>query len=100
MKKELVRWKCVFAAGMLLFSFFLAGWVILRADLDFRMADTALSLETSQGRERKQQAEYDQVVAELPMARAELAELQPKADAAAAEVKELKETGTAEGNQP
>ena len=82
----------IFAAVMLLFSLGLALWIPLRARLDFQLADTRLSLETSQGRERKQQMEYDQVSEELPKVRAELAETQPLAEAAAAKVKALKET--------
>ena len=81
----------LFALAMLLFSLGMMLWVPLRARLDDQLADTRLSLETSQGRERKQQMEYDQVEEALPKVRAELAEVQPQADAAAAEVQALKE---------
>ncbi len=81
----------VFVAVMLAFALLLAAWVPLRTQLDERLADTALSLETSQGRERRQTLEYNRVSTDLPAARARLAELQPQADAAAREVDELKE---------
>ncbi len=80
-----------FAAVMLLFSLTTAAWTVVRKDLDFRLEDTRMSLETSRGRERKQQMEYDQVAEALPRTRAELAEVQPRADAAAEKVKALKE---------
>ena len=50
----------------------------LRAD----NAYLELQLETSRSRERKQQMEYDAVAEALPLAQAELEELQPQADAA------------------
>ena len=91
MKQRKNGWAWTFALVMLLFSLAMMLWVPLRARLDAQLADTRLSLETSQGRERKQQMEYDQVTEELPKVRAELAEVQPRADAAAEEVQRLKE---------
>ena len=81
----------LFGAGMLAFALLMAAWVPLRADMDFRLADTALSLETSRGRERRQTMEYNQVKTDLPAAQAALSELQPQADAAAGEVQDLKD---------
>lgn len=49
-----------------------------------------LSLDTAQGRLRKQQKEYDEVVAKLPAVLAELDRVQPLADAAKAEETELR----------
>ena len=89
-REKAMAW--AFALVMLLFCLSLALWVPLRAGLDFRLADTHLSLETSQGREKKQQMEYDAVMEALPKTRAELAETQPLAEEAAAEVALLKET--------
>ncbi len=80
----------VFTAVMLAFCFFMASWVLVRSDLDFQLADVELSLETSYGRERKQQYEYDQAAAELPLTEAELAETQPLADEASGTVTALK----------
>ena len=91
MKRRENGWAWAFALTMLLFSLAMMLWVPLRARLDDQLADIRLSLETSQGRERKQQMEYDQVTEELPKVRAELAEVQPQADAAAEEVQRLKE---------
>ena len=75
---------------LLLCALFLIVYVPAMAWRQFQLDDTALSLETSQGRERKQQYEYDEVTAALPETRAKLAEVQPLADEAAAKVAELK----------
>ena len=83
--------KGLFALVMFAFCLLMAAWVPLRAALDFSVADTSLSLETSRGRERKQRMEYDQVLDALPAAQAELADRQPRADAAAEQVRILKE---------
>lgn len=78
-------------AVMLVLCLFMAWYVPSRAGQLFRLEDTAKSLETSRGRERKQQYEYDEVTRKLPETRAELAETQPLADAAAEKVRTLKE---------
>ena len=88
MKGKAMAW--LFALVMLAFCLFLCAWIPVRAQLDFQLADTALSLETSRGRERKQQAEYDQVQRELPQIRAELEETLPMAEEAARRVASLK----------
>ena len=80
----------VLTLALLLCALFLIVYVPAMAWRQFQLDDTALSLETSQGRERKQQYEYDEVTAALPETRAELAEVQPLADEAAAKVAELK----------
>ena len=49
------------------------------------------SLETSQGRERKQQHEYDETVAAIPETEAELEQILPLCEEAKEEVKALKE---------
>ena len=90
MKKKTGGLEKAFILVMLLFSITLSACVLFRARLDFRLDDLQRSLETSQGRERKQQAEYDEVSARLPLTRAELAETQPEADAAAEEIARLK----------
>ena len=81
----------LFAAVMLLFSLTTAAWAVMRKELDFRLEDTRMSLDTSRGRERKQQYEYDEAAEALPRTRTELAEVQPEADAAAERVKALKD---------
>ncbi len=81
----------VLTCVMLVFCLFLGWYIPSRGELDFQLADIELSLETSYGREKKQQFEYDEVTAELPLTRAELAETQPLADEAEAAVTALKE---------
>ena len=88
-KDQILIW--VFTGMLLVFCLFLVWFIPTRAELDFSMADTGLSLETSYGRERKQQFEYDEVTAALPLTRTELEETQPLADAAADTVAQLKE---------
>ena len=85
------RLAALFAVLMLGFCLLLFVWVPLKSILDFRLSEARLSLETSQGRERKQQYEYDEAARQLPLTRAELEEVQPQADAAAEEVRQLKE---------
>ena len=91
MKKSPAWLARLFTGVMLLFCAFLTAFVLLRGSLSFQLADLALSLETSRGRERRQTMEYNQVKTDLPAARAQLSELQPQADAAAGEVQELKD---------
>lgn len=91
MKKNKKATSLLFCLFMLLFCAALAAMTVLRAQTDFQLEDVARSLETSRGRERKQQAEYEEAAAELPRVRAELAKVQPLADAAEREAAELKE---------
>lgn len=79
-----------FALLLLLFSLFLFWYRITVSDLRFQLEDTQISLETSYGRERKQQKEYDEVQAALPAERKKLEELLPKVSQAEREVAELK----------
>ena len=81
----------VFSCVMLVFVLFMLWYVPSVSSRRFELADAELSLETSRGRERKQQYEYDQATAEFDPVRAELADVQPKTDAAEQKVKELKE---------
>ncbi len=81
----------IFTAVMLIFCLGLAGWTVLRTRTDFQLEDLTRSLETSRGRERKQQQEYDEAAAQLPLVLEELAAAEPKAEKAKAEVKELKQ---------
>lgn len=81
----------VFVLVMLLCVLFIAWYLPTVSSLRFRLQDANVSLETSQGRERKQQHEYDETVAALAAAQEELASVQPLADQAAEEKKALKE---------
>lgn len=56
----------------------------------FQLQDIQKSLETSLGRERKQQSEYDETVSSIPVVEAELEQVLPQTEAAKAEVKALK----------
>lgn len=60
-------------------------------NLRFRLEEAKSELATSLQREKKQQYEYDEVIADLPLVRTELAEVQPLADALTAETDALKE---------
>lgn len=80
-----------FVLVMLLCVLFVAWYLPSVSDLRFRLQDAQISLETSQGRERKQQHEYDEAVEALAAAREELSLVQPLADQAAEEKKAMKE---------
>lgn len=95
MRKGSLFFSVVFSFVMLVFVFFLIWHIPSRANLNFQLADTEISLDTSHGRERKQQTEYDQVVAQLPLTQAELEEAQPLADEAVAKVAALKKERSA-----
>lgn len=79
-----------FVIIMMISCLWLIVWVPLNAYLDFRLSEAAMDLETSQGRERKQDFEYNQVVEAIPLTRQELDEAQPRADSLQQEVTDLK----------
>lgn len=79
-----------FVIIMMISCLWLIVWVPLNAYLDFRLSEAAMDLETSQGRERKQDFEYNQVVEAIPLTRQELDEAQPRADSLLQEVTDLK----------
>lgn len=68
----------------------LCWYAVSQYSLRFQIDDLSLSLDTSRGREVKQQYEYDQVVAQLPLVQAQLTELEPQAAEAQAKEKELR----------
>ena len=80
----------VFTCVMLVFVLFMLWYVPSVSSRRFELADAELSLETSRGRERKQQYEYEQAAAGFDPVRAELAQVQPKTEAAKQKVDELK----------
>ena len=80
-----------FTVIMLVFVLFLVWYVPSVSRRDFLLRDTQQSLETNQGRERKQQYEYDKVSAEIPGIRAELDEVLPETEAAQQELETLRE---------
>ena len=106
----------LFSIIMLLFVLFIAWYLPAICEVRFQLDDVGKSLETSRGRERKQQYEYDKVVAAIPEVQAELDSILPLSESAAEEVKKLraerkqlrdkkteleagKKTDTAEGDQ-
>lgn len=81
----------LFSIVMLICVLFVAWYLPSVGNLRFRLEDVRKSLETSQGRERKQQHEYDDTVAAIPETEAELEQILPLTEAAKEEVKALKE---------
>ena len=79
-----------FVIIMLLFILFVLWYVPTDSSLRFQLQDVGKSLETSQGRERKQQKEYDEAANAIPDTEAEIARVLPRAEAAQNEVDELK----------
>ena len=83
-----VRW--IFIVGMLAFCIFMTWHTWTVYGLRFQVKDLSLTLETNSQRVRKQQYEYDQVVAALPETQAQLTLVQPNSDAVVQAVDELK----------
>ena len=73
-----------------LFAVFLAWFIPSMSSVRFRITETRQDLETSEGRERKQQEEYNKAVEELPVIQQELSEKEPIALEAEQKVSELK----------
>lgn len=81
----------LFVTVMLLVCVALASFAVDQVRLRAQIADLTLSLETSRGREARQNHEYDVAVAALPLAQEELARVAPLAEAAQAQEKELRQ---------
>lgn len=81
----------IFILVMFLCVLFISWYLPAVSGLRYRLQDAKVSLETSQGRERKQQHEYDETVKALSEAKEELDRVQPLADQAADEKKTMKE---------
>lgn len=82
--------KAGFTAVMLVVCALIAWWAVAQYGLRAEIADLTLKLETSRQREVKQQTEYDEVTAALPLAQERLAALQPESDSAVAQEAELR----------
>lgn len=80
----------LFSVVMLICVFFLVWYLPSVGMRRFKLEDVQKSLETSQGRERKQQHEYDETVAAIPETEAELERILPLSEAAREEVRQLK----------
>ena len=81
----------LFVAVMLLVCVLLATFAMDQVRLRAQIADLTLSLETSRGREARQKHEYDEAVAALPVAQAELERVAPLAEAAKQQEKDLRQ---------
>ena len=90
MNKSKTVFPLIFTVVMLVFVCFIAWYIPSSGQLHFRLEDIQKSLETSQGRERKQQREYDETVVALPEIQADLDRILPLSEAAKQEVKDLK----------
>ena len=83
MKKPVSRvFTAILVAALLLCSVMVAASIFHEAAMVKKIADVQINLEAVQGRLRKQQQEYAEYQALLPQVEAELAALQPQADAA------------------
>lgn len=91
MKQQKTIFPVLFVLIMLLCVLFIAWYLPAVNSLRFSLSDQQISLETSQGRERKQQHEYDEAVSALAEAREELKRVRPLADEAAEAKKAMKE---------
>ena len=91
MKRQKSIFPSFFILIMLFCVLFIAWYLPAVSALRFRISDQQISLETSQGRERKQQHEYDEAVSALAEAKDELERISPQADEAADTKKVLKE---------
>lgn len=82
--------RAVFIAVMFFTCAVVCWYAASQYELRFQIADLTLSLDTSRQREVKQQYEYDQVVAELPIVQAQVAQMEPLAAAALATETDLR----------
>lgn len=90
MKKESSAFLTAIVLFLFLFSLFMCWYLPSVSSLRTKTAETRQSLETSRGRENKQQAEYDKAVAELPVIQEQLREALPLAEKASENVDLLK----------
>ena len=74
-----------------IFAAFMAWYLPSMSSVRSKTVQTQRDLETSRGREDRQQAEYDKAVSELPLVKAELEEKQPLAEEALKTIEDLKE---------
>ena len=91
MKNSRSHLPVVFAFVMLLCVLFLAWYLPAVNERSFQLQDIQKSIETSLGRERKQQYEYDETVASIPEVQAEIDRLAPLNEEISQEVSTLKE---------
>ncbi len=90
MKKRHSYFSICCVVFFLLFSVFMAWYLPSMSSVRSKADETRRNLETSIGREGKQQDEYDRAVAELPLVLEELKEKEPLAEEAEQTVANLK----------
>ena len=90
MKKRMSVFTSISVVFLFVFAAFLAWYIPSQASVLTGIEETKRSLETSRGRENKQQDEYDKAVQELPLIQAELQEKKPLAQQSEAVVSDLK----------
>lgn len=87
-KKNLFPMCCVLF--LCIFTLFMIWYIPSMSSLAAKTEETRQSLETSRGRENKQQSEYDKAMEELPLVREQLLEITPLAEQAEETVAMLK----------
>ncbi len=80
----------IFSIFMLVCVLFVSWYLPAVGQRRFQLDDVMKSLETSRGRERKQQYEYEETVAAIPVTEAELERILPLAEDAKEEARALK----------
>lgn len=81
----------LFVVVMLVVCVLLAGLAVERMRLQASVDDLIIQLDTSRGREARQTHEYEEAVAALPLAQAELENIAPLAEAAQQREAELRQ---------
>lgn len=90
MKKRFSVFSAFCVVFFFVFAAFMAWYLPSMSSVRSKTVQTQRDLETSRGREDKQQAEYSKAVGELPVVKAELEEKQPLAEEALKTIEDLK----------
>ena len=90
MKKKASAFSVLCVVFLFIFTAFMAWYLPSMSSIKANTAEARQSLDTSRGRENKQQAEYDKAVEELPQVQAQLLEAAPLAVQAGEKVDLLK----------
>lgn len=85
------KFSVFFSLILIVFVAFIIWYIPALEARSFQLQDLSKSLETSRGRERKQQYEYDQTMEEFPVVQEKLALISPESEAAQSEVDALKQ---------
>ena len=90
MKKRIYVFSAFCVVFFFVFAAFMAWYIPSVSSVRSKIEQTQRDLDTSRGREDKQQAEYNKAVEELPVVRAELQEKEPLAEEALKTIEVLK----------